>query len=150
MRGRPFVFYFFLTIFSAALLLCGGALPLPAQTVATLDEVVVTASRTEESRREITSNVTVISEDDIAASTASTLADLAMEHGLQVYTSGDMSNVYIRGFGSGSMASEMENSVLTLVNGRRIGNANLALIGLANIKRIEIIRGPAAVQYGPA
>jgi vitamin B12 transporter len=40
--------------------------------------------------------------------------------------------------------------VLTLVNGRRVGNTNLALVGLANVKRIEIIRGPAAVQYGPA
>jgi vitamin B12 transporter len=150
MTGRPFVFKLFLKIISAALLLCGGASLLSAQTAATLDEVVVTANRAEESRREVTSNVTVIGEEDIAASTAATLADLAAEHGLQVYTSGDTGNVYIRGFGSGSMASEIENSVLTLVNGRRIGNANLALLGLANVQRIEIIRGPAAVQYGPA
>ena len=127
----------------------GASLPF-AQTIATLDEVVVTASRMEESRREITSNVTVISEEDIKASTASTLADLAAEHGLQVYTTGDTSNVYIRGYGSGTIASEMSNAVLTLINGRRIGNANLAIVGLANVKRVEIIRGPAAVQYGPA
>ena len=123
---------------------------MPAQTIATLDEVVVTANRSEESRREITSNVTVIGEEDIAASTASTLADLAAEHGLQVYTQGDSSSVYIRGFGSGSLSSEIENSVLTLINGRRVGTTNLALIGLSNVERIEIIRGPSAVQYGPA
>ena len=150
MRGRSFVFNSFFTIISVALMSCGGASLLSAQVIATLDEVVVTANRAEESRREITSNVTVIGEDDIAASTASTLADLAAEHGFQVYTQGDSSYVYIRGFGSGSLASEMENSVLTLVNGRRIGNANLSLLGLANVQRIEIIRGPAAVQYGPA
>jgi vitamin B12 transporter len=135
-----------------ALLLSGGVSLSAAQTIATLDEVVVTANRAEESRREITSNVTVIDENDIAASTASTLADLVMEHGLQVYTQGDNSGVYIRGlgYGSASMVTEMENSVLTLVNGRRIGNANLMLVGLANVERVEIIRGPAAVQYGPA
>ena len=151
-KGNRFVFkHYLLKGASAALLSCGGALLLPAQTtVATLDEVVITASRNEESRREITSNVTVITEEDIKASTASTLADLMVENGLQVFTTGDMSNVYIRGYGQGSMASESENMVLTLVNGRRIGNANLALVGLSNVKQVEIIRGPGAVQYGPA
>ena len=150
MKGITLVFKLFYKIVSAAIILAGGATLLPAQVIATLDEVVVTASRAEESRREITSNVTVIGEEDIAASTASTLADLAAEHGLQVYTQGDSSSVYIRGFGSGSLSSEIENSVLTLINGRRVGNANLALVGLANVERIEIIRGPSAVQYGPA
>ena len=151
MKDKSFVFkHFLLKGTSVALLLFGGASLSPAQTVATLDEIIVTAGRAEESRREITSNVSVIGEDDIAASAASTLADLVTEHGLQVYTQGDSSFVYIRGFGSGSLSSEIENSVLTLINGRRVGNANLALIGLANVERIEIIRGPAAVQYGPA
>ena len=153
-KNNRFVFKrFLLNGAFAALLLCGGVSLLPAQTgqaVTTLDEIVVTANRAEESRREVASNVTVISEDDIAASTASTLADLAVEYGLQVYTTGDNSNVYIRGYGSGSMASEVSNSLLILINGRRVGTANLALVGLANIKRVEIIRGPAAVQYGPA
>jgi len=42
------------------LLLCGDASLPRAQTIATLDEVVVTASRAVESRREVTSNVIVI------------------------------------------------------------------------------------------
>jgi len=150
MKVIPLVFKLFFKIISAALILTGGATLLSAQAIATLDEIVVTASRAEESRREITSNVTVIGEEDIAASNASTLADLVTEHGFQIYTQGDISQVYIRGFGSGSLSSEIENSVLTLINGRRAGNANLALVGLANVERIEIIRGPSAVQYGPA
>ena len=133
---------------SVALLLCAGALPLSAQTVTTLDEIVVTASRTEESRREITSNVTVINEKDIAASTASTVADILVEQGLNAVRYQDTAGVQIRGYGNMSMQTEYENTILILVNGRRTGNANPALAGLANVERIEIIRGPSAMQYG--
>jgi vitamin B12 transporter len=142
--------HFLLKGASAALLLCGGASQVSAQTVATLDEVVVTATRAEESRREVTSNVTVIGETEIAASTASNLADLMVEQGFMVVTSGDASHVQIRGYGSLTLATEPANTVLTLINGRRVNNPNLAIVGLANVERIEIIRGPAAVQYGPS
>lgn len=114
----------------------------------TLGEVVVTANRVQESKREVSSNVTVITEEDIKASTAASVADLMVQHGFNVVTTGDTSAVQIRGMGSLSMPSEHENSVLILLNGRRIGMSNLALAGLANVERVEIIRGPSAVQYG--
>ena len=149
MENNRFVFKRFLWKGAfAALLLSGGASLLSAQTVATLDEVVVTASRTEESRREISSNVTVINKEDIAASTASTVADILIEQGFNAVEYQDTAGVQIRGFGNMSMQTEYENTILILVNGRRTGNANAALAGLANIERIEIIRGPSAVQYG--
>ena len=151
MKNRRFGFkHFLLKGASAALLLCGGASHLSAQTIATLDEVVVTATRAEESRREVTSNITVIGEAEIAASTASTLADLMAEQGFMVVTTGDSSHVQIRGYGSLTLATEPANTVLILINGRRVNNPNLAIVGLANVERIEIIRGPAAVQYGPS
>ncbi|MDR3323107.1 MAG: TonB-dependent receptor [Zoogloeaceae bacterium] len=119
-----------------------------ADEVTTLDEVVVTASRAHENKREVSSNVTIINSEEIKASTAATVADLIVQQGFQVTTAGDESNVLIRGFGNRTMNTEAENTVLTLLNGRRIGNANLAIVGLSNVERIEIIRGPAAVQYG--
>lgn len=114
----------------------------------TMETMVVTASRTQEAKREVSSNVTVISEEDIKASTASTVADVLVQQGFFVVTTGDTSNVQIRGFGSLSMTTEYENSVLILLNGHRTGTSNVALAGLANVERIEIIRGPSAVQYG--
>jgi vitamin B12 transporter len=125
-----------------------GAAPLAAQTLDTLDEVVVTASRMQEAKREVSSNVTVIGEEDIRASTGTTVADLLVQQGFQIITTGNSSNLTIRGYGTATMVHEDENQVLTLLNGRRMGLSNLALAGLANIERIEIIRGPAAVQYG--
>ena len=148
---QRFVFkHFILKGVAAALLLCGGASPSSAQSVATLDEVVVTANRTEESRREVTSNITVIDEEEIAASTASTLTDLMQQQGFYIVTTGDSSHIQIRGYGSLSLVTEPANTVLMLVNGRRVGNPSLSLVGLANVERVEIIRGPAAVQYGPS
>jgi vitamin B12 transporter len=115
---------------------------------ATLDEVVVTANRVQEGKHEISSNVTIINSEDIKASTATSVADLMVQHGFHVVTMGDTSHVQIRGMGRLSMVNELENQVLILLNGRRIGMSNLALARLANVERVEIIRGPSAVQYG--
>ncbi|MDR0578847.1 MAG: TonB-dependent receptor [Candidatus Accumulibacter sp.] len=115
---------------------------------ATLNTMVVTASRAQESKREVSSNVTVITESDIKASTASTVADIMVEQGFNAVTTGDTTNIQIRGFGNLSMTTEYENTVLILLNGRRTGTSNLAVMGLGNVERIEIIRGPSAVQYG--
>jgi vitamin B12 transporter len=147
MRDKPFCFKL-LKFIPFVLPLLGGSGPLWAQASETLDEIVVTASRAQESKREVSSNVTVIGAEEIKASTASTVADLMVSHGFLVTTTGDESNVQIRGFGNRTMNTEAENTVLTLINGRRVGNANLSIAGLANVERIEIIRGPAAVQYG--
>jgi len=85
MKDILFVFkHFLLKGASAALLSCCGVFLLSAQTIATLDEVVVTATRAEESRREVTSNITVIGEEEIAASTASTLTDLMAQQGFYI------------------------------------------------------------------
>ncbi|ODS52077.1 MAG: hypothetical protein ABS36_18135 [Acidobacteria bacterium SCN 69-37] len=112
------------------------------------DTVVVTATREQTPTREITSNVTVIDQADIALSTAKTVIDLLVEQGFNSAPSGDLAGVQIRGFGQLSGPPEHTNTVLILVNGRRTGNANVTLLGLTNVERVEIIRGPSAVQYG--
>lgn len=112
------------------------------------DTVVVTATRESAPTRDITSNVTVIDQEDIKASTAKTLTDLIVEQGFNSVSYNDVAGVQIRGFGQVSGPPEHTNTVLILLNGRRTGNANLTLTGLKNVERIEIIRGPSAVQFG--
>lgn len=112
------------------------------------DTVVVTASRENEPTREITSNVTVLDQETIRTSTAKTVTDLIAEQGFNSVSYNDVAGVQIRGFGQLSGPPEHTNTVLILLNGRRTGNANLTLIGLKNVERVEIIRGPSAVQYG--
>ncbi|MCL2029512.1 MAG: TonB-dependent receptor, partial [Deltaproteobacteria bacterium] len=117
-----------------------------------LDTVVVTATRVEESLREVTSNVTVITEEMIKKSSASDMSQLLRQQGFDVSgTNAGGKQLRLRGMESPQMdASDITSKVLVLLNGRRIGGPNVDFIGLANVERIEVIRGPAAVQYGPS
>jgi vitamin B12 transporter len=123
-----------------------------------LDAVVVTVSKHEESLREVTSNVTLIDSEEIQKTVGNNLLSLLAEKGFQAYMFGGTnygnaasSVSYVRGYGSSSMAfSEVNAFTMVLLNGHRMNNSYVNMINLVNIDRIEIIRGPAAVQYGPS
>lgn len=117
-----------------------------------LEQVVVTASRVKEKKKEVTLNVSVINEEEIRNSSAKDLGDLLAEKGIghiQKYP-GTLTSVGIRAFRTETHGNDLESYVLVLVDGRRAGTGNLAKILTKNIERIEIIRGPASVQYGSA
>lgn len=118
--------------------------------VATLDTVVVTADRIQSSLKEVSSNVTVLSQKQIQSSTATNVSELLADQGFQVMNQGTTQLVSIRGMGQSTVGQEWNSRVLILLNGRRIGANNAALMDINRdaIDRIEIIRGPAAVQYG--
>lgn len=117
-----------------------------------LGKVIVTTERVEEQAGEITSNVTIIDEEEIRSSSAKDLGDLLAEKGIghiQKYP-GLLTAVGIRGFRTETHGNDLMGHILVLLNGRRAGTGNAAKIMSKNIERIEIIRGPAAVQYGSA
>lgn len=116
------------------------------------EEMVVTSSRVEEPKKTVTSNITIISSEEIKQFSAQDLGELLAEKSIghiQKYP-GTSTTVGIRGFRSETHGIDLRGKVLVLLNGRRIGTGNLAKISTGNIERIEIIRGPAAVQYGSA
>jgi vitamin B12 transporter len=121
-----------------------------AAEVRTLDEVVVTAGRIREARREVTANVTIVTREEIEMAVARNVGDLFAELGLshiQKYP-GSLTSIAIRGFRTETHGNDLQGHVLVLLDGRRAGTGNMAKILTANIERIEIIRGPGAVQYG--
>ena len=126
--------------------------PKPEPAVSSLDEMVVTASRTEEQKRDIAYNATLINGDQIRMSGATDLGDLLAEIGLGYIGKypGALTTVGIRGFRTESHGNDLRGMVLVLLNGRRAGTGNVAKIMTKNIERIEIVRGPAAAQYGAA
>ncbi|HUO44185.1 MAG TPA: TonB-dependent receptor [Burkholderiales bacterium] len=117
----------------------------------TAPEVVVTATRFDESPQTQPVGVAVITADDIRNSTAATVPEL-LEHiaGIQVRDSSGSPNwqVDMRGFGVFG-----DQNTLVLLDGQRISeneqaSVNWESIPLSSIERIEIMRGGGAVLYG--
>jgi vitamin B12 transporter len=120
----------------------------------TLREVVVSATRTEQPIIEIPRSVTVIPEAVIRNAVYQSLGDLLnAESGLYVVganqTPGMNQNVFMRGTNS--------NQVAVLIDGVRVTDPSspnsaidLSEISLANIERIEIIRGSHSTVFGGA
>lgn len=118
----------------------------------TIDEMVVTASRSKEAKKEVTASITVITQEEIQQSTARDLGELLFRIGnvwARQYP-GALTPISIRGLRTDTHGNDLLGKVLVLLNGRRAGTGNLAKIRTQNIARVEILRGPASVQYGSA
>jgi vitamin B12 transporter len=116
-----------------------------------LDTVLVTSSsRVQEKLREVTSNVSVYSSEEIDKSSTSDLGKFLQQQGFASIDYGSSQYIQIRGMNNGLDGLEGGARVLVLVNGRRVGITEVNQVGLNNIEQIEIVRGPAAIQYGPS
>ena len=117
-----------------------------------MDEVVITAGRVVEKVQDQTVSVTIIDAEEIAASPARDLGDLLAEKGIGYIQKnpGALTTVAIRGFRTNAQTSDLLGYSLVLLNGRRAGTGNMAMIMTRDVERIEIVRGPGAVQYGSA
>ena len=119
--------------------------------IPTMDTVVVTAGRVAEKQKTLTNPVTVIDSETIAQSPARDLGELLAEEGFFVRQyPGNLASVGIRGFRSDTTGNDLTSKVLILLDGRRAGTGNLSKIMTRNVERVEIIHGPASVQYGTA
>lgn len=148
--------YLFLIVLFAVLIVPGFSLAeeeeKDANVITTMEEVVVTGTRTEQSVDRIPANVTVIYEEDIENSNASTVSEvLRSEEGIVVrdwFGNGKTVQVDLRGFGETANAN-----TLVLMDGRRVNEIDLSgtdwtQIPLEQIQRIEIVRGTGTVLYG--
>jgi iron complex outermembrane receptor protein len=145
----------YITILALAIPAVGGAAANNGtqETMTTMNEVVVTATRQAEDIATVPANITVISEQQIARSTAETVPDLlrTVEGVLinDISGNGRTYTVDLRGFGETAGVN-----TLVLIDGRRINQVDLSatdwtLIPLEQVERIEIVRGSrGSVLYG--
>lgn len=140
---------------SAGVLLCSApALAAAQQTPAPteLSPITVTAQRVPSDAATLPVAVSVITAEDIAASSARTMQDLlstqAGIHLLNTSSSTDNAIVDLRGFGMTGASN-----TLILVDGVKqntndLSAPNLGVVPLDKVERIEIVRGSGSVQYG--
>lgn len=116
----------------------------------TLETIVITGKTSGEERHKSTATVRVIDEAAIKRARASSVAELlstSLVVGLLSWTPGQTSFNIRGGVGDGQ-GRDFKSQVLVLVNGRRAGTTNLSKLSPNEVKRIEIMRGPASVMYG--
>lgn len=119
---------------------------------AEFNTIVITSNRIGETEQVTTQKVSVYEEDDLKTYSGFTVGDflknLNTSH-IQEYPGGSVS-VSERGFRSDTHGSDLRGRVLIIVNGRRAGTGNAALIPMINVEKIEIMKGASALQYGSA
>jgi len=113
-----------------------------------VEEIVVTATRSEENIREIPVKVEVIDSQTIEQTVGETITEQLKKNssiGVIEYP-GALAGIGIRGFRP--EFSGITKHSLILINGRPAGATNLATILSNNIERIEVLKGPASSLYG--
>lgn len=139
-------------------LTCGLTLGFAAEAFAAddpiteLDTIVVTAPAADGTVRTVPHSVSVITAADIERSTATSVADvLSREANVNLqsfFGNGRNNSVDIRGMGATA-----SSNVLVLVDGVPLNEvdlsgADLSSVPLAQVERIEILRGGGAVRHG--
>lgn len=116
---------------------------------ASLDTLVVTATRSEEKIKDVPARIAVISKSDIEKNPALNLNDLVKQDAalnvVQTGGLGQTTSIFTRGTNS--------NHTLVLKDGAALieginGKNNTELLDLSDVGQIEILKGPASVQYG--
>jgi len=131
------------------LALAPGTTTFAEETPHKMDQIVVTAGRIEEQKQEATTNLTIVTEEQLRQSPARDLGELLAEQGFMIREyPNSLTAVGIRGFRTETHGNDLASHVLILLNGRRAGTGNLSEILVENVSRVEIVRGPGSVQYG--
>jgi iron complex outermembrane recepter protein len=124
-------------------------------TIVTMKEVVVTATRDTQEIRKAPANVSVITAEEIETTGVTTVVEaLDKLESIQFRTySGNSTQSYIdvRGMGGDNPFGK----TLVMLDGRRLNRTDMASINwmetpVNTIERIEIVRGPSSVLYGDA
>jgi iron complex outermembrane receptor protein len=115
-----------------------------------LEEIVVTAQKREESVQTVPISVTVVSEEQLTRAGVSTMSDLSRSSASLEFgapgTSSPGGGGYVRGIGTNSFGFTAQPSVGIVLDGVVMGNTNI--LSLFDISRVEVLKGPQGTLFG--
>jgi outer membrane receptor for ferrienterochelin and colicins len=110
-----------------------------------MDEVVVTASKTATKLGNVTSPINIITKKNIQQAGSLRLKDILQEQAGMSITNGFGAGVQMQGLNPDYTLILLNGAPLV---GRTAGVLDLNRIGITNIKKIEIVKGPSSSLYG--
>ena len=116
-----------------------------------VEEVIVTATKTERTLQEVPVAVSVVTSDTIEKANVMDMFDLkAVIPSLDArqYQSTINATFFIRGFGNGSNNPGIEPSVAVFVDGVYRSKTQSQITDLPMVERIEVLRGPQSTLFG--
>lgn len=125
------------------------ALPVSAQSL--LEEVVVTATKREESLQDVSIAVTALPDtilDQAKIVNSEDIVALVPSLNLQKGMNPRSSSFNIRGIGTQSFSTAAEPSVSAVLDGVVMGRSGQAFNQLLDIQRVEVLRGPQGTLFG--
>ena len=115
-----------------------------------LEEIVVTARKTEEKLTEVPLSIAAYTADDILKRNATTLSDIAQYtagFSYEAYSGGSTPAPLIRGLTQNALTDRNQN-VGTFVDGVHVQQQGNIDFSLLDLERVEIVKGPQNAQYG--
>lgn len=122
-----------------------------AQSFAELEEIVVTARKTNESLTETPIAVSVMTEEffvDTGFNTISEMVKFVPGYDFSPITTTRAASPSIRGISTFSFSEGFESSVATVIDGVPMGREAQGFFDLYDVERVEVLKGPQGTLFG--
>lgn len=116
-----------------------------------LDVIVVTAQKREQNLQDVPVSVTAIGSEALESQRITTFTDLTKAAPALTVSEGTNSNnstIFLRGIGTNAFSISAEPSVLVVIDDVATVQQAQAFSGLADIERVEVLRGPQGTLFG--
>ena len=114
-----------------------------------LEEVLVTASRREESLQDTSLIISALSGENLLERGITNMVDLAFDvHSLQVGAAGPALQLYIRGVGTDAATGFSTPGIAVSKDGVYIPRVTAMAANFFDLKRVEVLQGPQGTLYG--